>query len=113
MASSRAQRRRVSIRGFEPIAERLRAVGHAQRLMALDVLADGEATVGELAGAIHQPHAITSQHLQVLRLHGLVARRREGKRMVYRLADDEARELVHFLRMRRYRTDDVGPGEAI
>jgi rhodanese-related sulfurtransferase len=59
----------------------------------VDVLAQGERSVEELAGEISQSVANTSQHLQVLSRAGLVRSRREGTRVFYRLASDRVDEL--------------------
>jgi rhodanese-related sulfurtransferase len=57
------------------------------------VLAQGERSVDELAGEIAQSVANTSQHLQVLARAGLVRSRRDGSRVIYRLASDTVGDL--------------------
>jgi rhodanese-related sulfurtransferase len=59
----------------------------------VDVLAQGERSVEQLAAEISQSVANTSQHLQVLSRAGLVRPRREGTRVFYRLASDRVAEL--------------------
>jgi rhodanese-related sulfurtransferase len=59
----------------------------------VDVLAQGERPVDELAAEISQSVANTSQHLQVLAKAGLVRSRREGTRIYYRLASERVAEL--------------------
>ena len=56
-------------------------------MQLVDVLAQGERSVEELAAAAHLSVANASRHLQVLRAAGLVGARRDGARMVYRVAD--------------------------
>ncbi len=72
----------------------LRSLGHEDRLLLLCQLVHGERSVGELEDLvdIHQPSL--SQQLGVLRKEGLVATRREGKRIVYRIASDHALQLI-------------------
>jgi rhodanese-related sulfurtransferase/predicted transcriptional regulator len=83
---------------FEGLAEVARALGSGPRLLVLDVLAQGERSVEHLAAATGLSTANASQHLQVLRRAGLVAGRREGARVLYRVAGDEVVGLVVSLR---------------
>src|SRR4029079_17580416 len=64
-----------------------------RRAEIIDVLAQGERSVEELAGEISQSVANTSQHLQVLARAGLVRSRREGTRVFYRLASERVADL--------------------
>ena len=64
-----------------------KALASGRRMELLDVLANGERTVEALASEAGLSVANTSQHLQVLRQGGLVATRREGTSVHYRLAD--------------------------
>jgi len=70
-----------------------RALGNGRRAEIVDVLAQGERSVDELAAEISQSVANTSQHLQVLAKAGLVRARRDGTRVYYRLASDRVGEL--------------------
>lgn len=72
---------------YDALAAVAKALGSGRRAELVDVLAQGERSVEELASEIHQSVANTSQHLQVLSRSGLVAPRRVGNRVVYRLAD--------------------------
>jgi len=78
---------------FEAFASVARALGSGRRAEIVDVLAQGERSVDEIAGEIEQTLANTSQHLQVLARAGLVRSRREGTRVYYRLASDDVAEL--------------------
>jgi rhodanese-related sulfurtransferase/DNA-binding MarR family transcriptional regulator len=78
---------------FDALASVAQALGSGRRAEIVDVLAQGERSVEELAGEISQSVANTSQHLQVLARAGLVRSRREGTRIIYRLASDRVAEL--------------------
>jgi rhodanese-related sulfurtransferase/DNA-binding HxlR family transcriptional regulator len=78
---------------FDALASVAQALGSGRRAEIVDVLAQGERSVDELAREISQSVANTSQHLQVLARGGLVRSRREGTRIVYRLASDRVAEL--------------------
>jgi rhodanese-related sulfurtransferase/DNA-binding transcriptional ArsR family regulator len=75
-----------------------RALASGRRLELLDVLANGERTVEALAGEVGLSVANTSQHLQILRQAGLVAFRRQGTSIFYRLAAPEVFEFWRILR---------------
>jgi rhodanese-related sulfurtransferase len=83
---------------FEQFARVGHALGSAPRLVMLDVLAQGERSVEQLAEAAGLSVANASQHLQVLRRAGLVATRREGARVHYRPAGDDVLSLWLSLR---------------
>ena len=78
---------------FDALASVAQALGSGRRAEIVDVLAQGERSVDELAHEIDQSVANTSQHLQVLARAGLVRSRREGTRIFYRLASDRVEEL--------------------
>jgi len=74
-----------------------RALGSPHRLEMLEHLAQGERSVDALAARVGLTLANASQHLQQLRRAGLVASRREGKRVCYRLADESVLEVTAAL----------------
>lgn len=74
-----------------------RALGSGHRLELLELLAQGERSVEALGAVIDLPIANVSQHLQYLRRVGLVATRRQGQHVYYRLAHPAAADLVSAL----------------
>jgi ArsR family transcriptional regulator len=82
---------------FEQFAVVARTLGSAHRLELLELLAQTERSVEELAGLSGLAVANASQHLQQLRRLGLVEARRDGKRVIYRLADPEIVVLLGLL----------------
>lgn len=74
-----------------------RALGSPHRLEMLEHLAQGERGVEALAERVGLTVANASQHLQQLRRAGLVMSRREGKFVLYRLADDSVLDLMAAL----------------
>jgi DNA-binding transcriptional ArsR family regulator len=72
----------------ELIARRFRAIGEPMRIKLLDRLRDGEATVSELADAIETSQQNISKHLALLAEVGIVARRKDGNYVYYRIADE-------------------------
>src|SRR5256885_10031958 len=73
---------------FDAFASVAQALGSGRRAEIVDVLAQGERSVEEIATEIEQSVANTSHHLQLLSRAGLVRSRREGTRIYYRLASD-------------------------
>lgn len=72
----------------ELIARRFSLLGEPTRLRLLNLLhARGEASVGELVDALDGTQANVSKHLGLLLSERMVARRREGSRAMYRIAD--------------------------
>lgn len=83
---------------FAQFAAVAKTLGHAHRLELLEQLAQGERSVEVMADRIGLSIANASQHLQHLRRAGLVANRRDGKFIYYRLADDAVLDLLAGLR---------------
>jgi rhodanese-related sulfurtransferase/DNA-binding MarR family transcriptional regulator len=83
---------------FEAVAVMGKAFASPRRLELLDLLAQAPRGVEELAGATGQSLANTSQHLQALHAAGMVTRTREGTRIRYAIADDQALALWLALR---------------
>jgi ArsR family transcriptional regulator len=83
---------------FACFADIARAIGHAHRLELLEHLGQGERSVEILAARAELSFANTSRHLQHLRRAHLVVARRDGKRILYRLADDAVVHLISALR---------------
>src|ERR671923_282601 len=78
---------------FDAQASVAQALGSGRRAEIVDLLAQGERSVEEIATEIDQSVANTSQHLQVLARAGLVRSRRAGPRVIYRLASDTVGDL--------------------
>lgn len=79
---------------FEAGARLFRALGDESRLRLLEYLSRGEACVSEIAEKSGEGLSTVSQRLRILRMDGLVNRRREGKHLFYRLTDHHIEELI-------------------
>lgn len=107
---------------FDAFAAVGKALANGRRAELIDVLAQGERSVEVLAGEVGQSVANTSQHLQVLSRAGLVQGRRDGNRVLYRLAGDAVDELwsavrsvasQHLAGLDRLATDYLGDRSGI
>ena len=87
--------KRALYAGFAEVAK---ALGHGHRLEILELLAQGERSVEALAERVGLPIANASQHLRIMRRAGLLASRRDGKRVFYRLSDSSVPDLTASLR---------------
>ena len=83
---------------FAQFAAVAKAVAHTHRLHLLEQLAQGERSVEVLADRTGVSVANASQHLQHMLRAGLVANRRDGKFVYYRLADEAVIDLLTALR---------------
>src|SRR4051812_26332738 len=83
---------------FEEFARVGKALASGKRLELLDLLAQGERTVDALARAAGLGLTTASAHLQTLRRAHLVATRRSGTKVYYRLAGDDVAALYVLVR---------------
>lgn len=72
---------------LELLAARFRVLGEASRLKLLQALQPGEKSVSDLLLATGLTQANASRHLQTLTQAGIVARRKEGLKVIYSIAD--------------------------
>jgi len=78
---------------FDAFATVAAALGNGRRAEIVDLLAQGERSVEEVASEVEQSVAATSHHLRLLAKSGLARSRREGNRVFYRLASERVAEL--------------------
>ena len=83
---------------YEGFAEVAKALASGRRAEIVDVLAQGERSVEEIATEIGQSVANTSHHLRAMARAGLLTTRRDGTRIFYALASDRVGELWSALR---------------
>jgi DNA-binding transcriptional ArsR family regulator len=79
-------------------AEFFKTLGHPVRIRVLELLSDGEQSVGQLLPQVGIEAAHLSQQLAVLRRAGLVTSRREGSTVYYALASKHLTELLAVAR---------------
>jgi ArsR family transcriptional regulator len=89
-----AQRRAV----YQMKAEFFRILGHPVRVRILELLRDGERTVGELQTELQMDSSGTSQHLAALRKNGIVEGRRDGTNVYYTVRDPRMFQLLEVAR---------------
>jgi ArsR family transcriptional regulator len=102
MSDARTAARGSGLRALErkaaQVAGLLGALANERRLMILCRLVEwGEGNVGALADAVGLSQSALSQHLAKMRQEGLVAFRRDGQTLWYRIADPRVEELFAAL----------------
>jgi len=75
---------------YERIAERLKALAEPTRLKILHALEDQELCVSDILTVVGGSQANVSKHLSKMRASGVLASRREGTSIFYRVADPAA-----------------------
>ncbi len=76
-------------------AEVLKAVAHPLRLRIVDLLAKDELCVGEITATLGEKQSITSQQLTILKNRGILASRRDGARVFYRLENKNVTQVLN------------------
>lgn len=94
MDASKPCRRRLPADQVDLAVEVFRMLADATRVQLLWTLIDRELPVGELAERVGKPTPSVSQHLAKLRMARLVATRREGVQIFYRLENEHVAQLV-------------------
>jgi DNA-binding transcriptional ArsR family regulator len=83
---------------FKMQADICKTLSDPKRLMLVHELREGELSVGQLGTNLELPQANISQHLAILRKHGIVTTRREGTSVFYRLASCKIGEACDMVR---------------
>jgi rhodanese-related sulfurtransferase len=83
---------------FDAFADVAKALASGRRAEIVDVLAQGERSVEEIASEIDQSVANTSHHLRAMARAGVLRTRREGTRIIYMLASDRVEDLWAAMR---------------
>jgi DNA-binding transcriptional ArsR family regulator len=83
---------------FKMQADICKTLSDPKRLMLVHELREGELSVGQLGANLELPQANISQHLAILRKHGIVTTRREGTSVFYSLASCKIGEACDMVR---------------
>lgn len=79
-------------------AQLFRVLGHPVRIRILELLSEGERTVGDLQAELRLDSSGTSQHLAALRQQGVLESRRAGTSVYYRVRDPRVSQLLAVAR---------------
>jgi DNA-binding transcriptional ArsR family regulator len=87
----------METRAYKWQARVAKGLAHPTRIAILEILRQGEICVCEMSPSLEASQANVSQHLAVLRDSQLVAARREGTRMVYRVTDERVFRVLYLM----------------
>jgi len=83
---------------FDMQAELCKTLGNAARLQIVHTLREGPKRVSDIVEATDLAQAKVSQHLAVLRAYGIVSAKREGKDVIYRIANPKLTRVCDLMR---------------
>ncbi len=83
---------------LERVARTLRVLGHPHRLKIAELLLARDLTVGQLADALGIPPNACSQHLNLMRAHGLLVAQRNGKEVFYKVGNPSVINTITCIR---------------
>ena len=79
---------------LEKMAETLKAVAHPVRLQIVNILMDGELSVGKLVKKLGTKQSLTSQQLGILKSRGVLKSRRNGNVVIYSLENSGIKNII-------------------
>ena len=85
---------------LQEAAECLRTLAHPVRLRMVQLMLRGRLTVGEIAEACDIPSHMASEHLRMMQHCGLLARRQDGRRIYYQVAEPTVARLMDCIESR-------------
>jgi len=81
-------------------AECLRTLAHPHRLRIVQMLLQGQFTVGELAEACSLPSAMTSEHLRLMQRCGFLSSEKKGRQVFYSVAEPHLKNILNCIEQR-------------
>ncbi len=82
---------------YENVGDFVKALSHEKRLQLIDLLSEHERCVEDLSQAMGIGVKSVSAHLRVMRTHGVLATRKEGNRVFYRVRNREILDLYRHI----------------
>ncbi|SFN03380.1 ArsR/SmtB family transcription factor [Thermodesulforhabdus norvegica] len=92
---------------LEAVAAALKSVAHPARLKILNLLAEEEQSVSDLCRNLDLPQPYVSQQLTILRNHGIIAARREGQQVFYRVLNPHVLKIMECVRAQAATEPDI------
>src|SRR5689334_15753614 len=81
-------------------AECLKTLAHPHRLRMVQMLLQGDFTVGELAEACGLPTAMSSEHLRLMQRCGFLTSANEGRKVYYHVAEPDLKDILSCVERR-------------
>lgn len=90
---------RIGAEAIQAAALMLKCIGHPVRLQIIELLdSEGELTVTAIYEALAIEQAVASQHLNLMRDKGVLASRRNGVNVYYRIRDPRVTQVIDCIR---------------
>jgi len=90
----------TDLKSLEQAAECLRTLAHPVRLRMVQMMLQGEFTVGELAEACQVPSHLASEHLRMMQHCGFLTRRQDGRCNYYQVAEPAVQRIMSCIESR-------------
>lgn len=90
----------TDLENLQQAAECLRTLAHPVRLRMVQMMLQGEFTVGELAEACEIPSHMASEHLRMMQHCGFLTRRQDGRRTYYQVSEPAVRQIMQCIENR-------------
>lgn len=84
----------TDLEALNQAAECLRTLAHPHRLRMVQMLLQGDYTVGELAEACDLPSAMASEHLRLMQRCGFLTSEKDGRKVFYRVAEPHLKQIL-------------------
>ena len=94
MAVAKKQESRYDREAIYDVAELFKIFGDSTRIRILFVLSDSEVNVNDLAAILNMTQSAVSHQLKILKQNKLVKSKRDGKSIIYSLADEHVRDII-------------------
>lgn len=88
------KQRLTDLKALEQAAECLRTLAHPHRLRMVQMLLQGDYTVGELAEACSLPSAMASEHLRLMQRCGFLSSAKEGRKVYYQVCEPHLKNIL-------------------
>lgn len=90
--------KKIDVNKFDSAARKMRSIAHPMRINIIELLeANKEMNVTQIYEKLNIEQAAASLHLNLLRTHGVLNRRRAGKMTFYSLKTDSLNKLIEFV----------------
>jgi DNA-binding transcriptional ArsR family regulator len=90
----------TDLAALEQAAECLRILAHPHRLRIVQMLLQGQFTVGQLADSCGIPSAMASEHLRLMQRCGFLDSDRSGRQVFYRVAEPHLKNILSCIESR-------------
>lgn len=97
---SAAKLQLTDLESLNQAAECLRTLAHPHRLRMIQMMLQGEFTVGELAEACELPSAMASEHLRLMQRCGFLRGEKDGRKVFYRIAEPHLKNILKCIEER-------------